>query len=64
LESWLRTRAGAPAYTERFVEHWVQRVIFYEAPLWVFALAYTLFGLLIVAGWWRFPPRRRSAATS
>jgi len=62
LESWLRTRAGAPAYAESFVEHWVQRLIFYEAPLWVFALVYTAFGLLVLAAWWRFPPGRRRAA--
>ena len=62
LESWLRTHAGTPAYTESFVDHWVQRLIFYEAPLRVFAIVYTVFGLLVLAAWWRFPPRRRRAS--
>jgi hypothetical protein len=58
LESWLRIQAGSPSYAESFIEHWVQRIIFYEAPFWVFTLAYTVFGLLVVAAWWYFPPQR------
>jgi len=58
LESWLRVQAGARAYDKSFIEHWVQRLIYYEAPLWLFALVYTLFAALVVLAWWRFPPRR------
>lgn len=59
LESWLRLQAGSPAYAGSFLEHWVQRIIFYEAPFWVFTLAYTVFGLLVLAAWWCFPPGHR-----
>lgn len=59
LEAWLRAQAGETAATRGFVEHWVQRLLFYEAPAWVFTTAYTLFGLLVVAAWWKFPPGRR-----
>lgn len=58
LESWLREQAGGAAYDRSFVEHWVQRVLFHEAPFWVFTVAYSVFGLLVLAAWWRFPPRR------
>lgn len=58
LESWLRVRAGSAGYGKSFIEHWVQWLVYYEAPPWVFALAYTLFALLVLACWWRFPPRR------
>ena len=34
LESWLREQAGEAAYAASFVEHWVQRVLYYEGPLW------------------------------
>ena len=57
LESWLRAQAGSPAYTHSFVEHWLQRLVFYEAPFWVFTLAYTVFGLLVLVAWRYFPPR-------
>src|SRR5690606_18047294 len=56
LESWLRVQAGQPSYTKSFIEHWLQRIIFYEAPFWVFTLAYTVFAVLVVAAWWYFPP--------
>ena len=59
LESWLRAQAGAAGYQKSFVEHWVQRLLYYSAPGWVFGAAYTLFGALVVAAWWYFPPRRR-----
>ncbi len=61
LETWLRAQAGSAGYSRSFVETWVQRVLFYDAPPWVFAASYTAFGLLVVAAWWRFPPRRRPA---
>ena len=60
LESWLREQAGEAAYAASFIEHWVQRLLYYEAPLWLFALVYTVFGLLVVAAWWYFPPRKLS----
>ena len=58
LESWLRAQAGQSGYAGSFIEHWLQRVIFFEAPLWAFALAYTVFAGLVVAAWWYFPPSR------
>ena len=60
LESWLRVQAGSPSYSKSFIEHWVQRILFYEAPFWVFALAYTVFASLVIAAWWYFPPRTAS----
>ena len=58
LESWLRVQAGAPGYEKSFIEHWLQAVLFYQAPTWAFVLAYTVFGALVVLAWWRYPPRR------
>lgn len=59
LESWLRVQAGAEGYRSSFIEHWLQRLIYFEAPLWSFTLAYTVFGLFVLLAWWRFPPRWR-----
>ena len=58
LESWLREQAGLPSYSESFIEHWVQGLLFYQAPFWVFALVYTVFGALVLLSWWFYPPRR------
>ncbi len=59
LEMWLRAQARASTYAGSFIEHWLHRVLFYEAPPWVFVLGYSLFGLLVVATWLYFPPVKR-----
>ena len=60
LEAWLRVRAGAPVYGgSGFIEHWLQRLLYYDAPPWVFTLGYTAFALLVLGAWWLYPPRRR-----
>jgi hypothetical protein len=59
LERWLRVQAGVQGHAQGFIEYWLQRLLYYTAPDWVFTLAYTLFGLLVVFTWWRFPPRWR-----
>ena len=59
LESWLRVQAGQAAYDASFVQHWLERVLYFNAPLWVFAIAYSLFAVLVAWAWWFYPPRRR-----
>lgn len=58
LEMWLRRQAGDVAYPGSFIAHWLQRLLYWDAPAWVFVLAYTLFGLAVLLAWWRWPPRR------
>lgn len=57
LEWWLREQAGARPQSASFIEHWVQTILFYDAPIWIFTAAYTVFGLLVVAVWCLFPPK-------
>jgi hypothetical protein len=59
LEIWLRTKAGAAIYSGGFVEYWLERLLYYDAPPWVFTLGYSVFGLLVAATWWYFPPGSR-----
>ena len=49
LEMWLRARTLESTYTGSFIEHWLQRLMYFDAPPWAFAVAYSLFGL-VVAG--------------
>ena len=58
LEMWLRSQAGAATYSGSFIEYWLGRVLFYQAPSWVFLLVYGVFGLLVLAAWWYFPVKR------
>lgn len=61
LEQWLRVRAGATVYEGEFIVHWMRTVMFFEAPPWVFAAAYTGYAALVVLAWWRVPPTRTPA---
>jgi hypothetical protein len=66
LEWWLRAKSGVNtglAYSDSFVGYWLHRLLFYSAPPWVFVLAYSVFGLLVIGAWFWFPPRanRRDA---
>lgn len=60
LETWLRQQAGSLIYKESFIQYWLQKILFYQAPLWVFAVAYTVFGLLVLTAWLKFPPMFKS----
>ena len=57
LETYLRHRAGQPAYQETFIAHWLHQIIFYEAPMWVFSAGYTVFGLIVAVTWIYIPPQ-------
>ena len=57
LEMWLRMKARDSTYSGSFIEHWVHRLMYFDAPPWVFATAYSLFGLAVLAAWWYFPPK-------
>lgn len=61
LTTWeqsLRQRAGEVHYSGSFIVHWLGELLYYEAPMWVFALCYTLFGALVLAAWYLVRPRR------
>jgi hypothetical protein len=57
IEMQLRARAGDAVYTETFVSHWLESILYYSAPGWVFAAGYSVFGALVVASWFWARPR-------
>jgi hypothetical protein len=59
LEMWLRLKAKAVIYEGSFIEHWLQALLFWQAPTWVFTAIYTAFALAVAAAWWYFPPKSR-----
>jgi polyferredoxin len=46
---------------ESFVGRWVQRLLYYQAPEWVFTVAYVLWTAATLLTLWLVPPRRRAA---
>jgi hypothetical protein len=62
LEMVLRSRAGDTTYGGSFIAHWLDALLYYQAPAWVFAVCYTVFGALVIAGWFWVRPRGREAS--
>ena len=58
LEMALRSSAGMATYPGAFISYWLETLLYYQAPVWVFALCYTVFGALVIASWFWVPPRR------
>ncbi len=52
----LRAEAGSAVYSGSFVQHWLQGLLYYSAPEWVFIVLYTVFGSLVLASWFLVRP--------
>ncbi len=76
LQSWLgiicpftvwemafREKAGDAVYSGSFIAHWLESLLYYRAPDWVFVIVYTVFGALVLASWFVVHPRQFSAAS-
>ena len=58
----LRSKAGEAAYQGSFITHWLNKLLYYQAPPWVFILCYTAFGGLVLYSWYLVRPRALSKA--
>jgi hypothetical protein len=57
IEMALRARAGDVVYGGTFISHWLQKLLYYEAPDWVFTACYTAFAILVAISWLWVKPR-------
>jgi hypothetical protein len=60
LTSWeneMRETTGEGVYPGTFVGYYLQKVIYYDFPIWVFAIVYTVFSALVLITWVIWPPR-------
>jgi energy-converting hydrogenase Eha subunit F len=53
----LRSKAGETIYEDSFITHWLNEILYYQAPSWVFVVCYTAFGGLVLASWFLVRPR-------
>ena len=58
IEMTLRSRAEDTVYPGSFVAYWLEALLYYRAPAWVFAVCYTLFGAVVAGSWFWVSPRR------
>ena len=60
LTTWemaLRSKAGDAVYSGSFIAHWLETLLYYQAPAWVFVVCYSAFGSLVVLSWFWARPR-------
>ncbi|HEY6131590.1 MAG TPA: DUF2784 domain-containing protein [Halioglobus sp.] len=57
VEMALRAKGGAAVYRGTFMSHWLQALLYYDAPDWVFQACYTAFALLVAVSWLWVRPR-------
>ncbi len=57
----LRLKSGGTSYEGSFMTYWLNELLYYQAPSWVFVVCYTAFGGLVLASWFWVRPRAFSA---
>ncbi|MDJ0792843.1 MAG: DUF2784 domain-containing protein [Woeseiaceae bacterium] len=60
LTTWemaLRRQVGDATYSGEFIAHWLEEILYYRAPPWVFIVCYTVFAALVVVSWFWVRPR-------
>ena len=68
LTTWemaLRERTHDYVYSGSFISHWLESLLYFQAPVWAFTVCYTIFAAIVVASWFWVRPRhftRHSAA--
>lgn len=58
IEIDLRSRAGETVYSGSFISYWLETILYYQAPPWLFVVVYTLFCAIVVVAWFWVRPRR------
>ncbi|MCU0599925.1 MAG: DUF2784 domain-containing protein [Desulfobacterales bacterium] len=54
----LREISGQDTYEGGFIAHWLQQILYYDAPQWVFVICYTMIGVVVIISWIVYRPRR------
>lgn len=60
LTTWemaLRQHTGEVVYRGSFIAHWLDALLYYRAPEWVFVVCYSAFGAMVALAWWWVRPR-------
>jgi hypothetical protein len=58
LTLWQDSLTGG-GHADPLIVRWVNSVIYWPLPIWVFTAAYLAVFVYVLALWWRVPPRRR-----
>jgi hypothetical protein len=54
-ENVLRAKGGQSGYSRDFIGYWIDSLIFYNAPPWMFTTIYLTFGAVVLLAFWLVP---------
>jgi Protein of Unknown function (DUF2784) len=57
LEGQLSAMSGEASQSRDFIGYWIDRLIYYDFPPWVFVVAYAMFGILVMIVFILAPPQ-------
>ena len=55
LTTWemaVRARANGATYGGAFISHWLDNLLYYQLPEWIFVVVYSAFGTLVLLTWY------------
>lgn len=56
LENSLRDRAGEASYPGSFLGYWMQQLLYYDLPFWMFTVLYSAFAAIVLICWFLIKP--------
>lgn len=59
----LRSRVDEAGYEGSFITHWLNELLYYQAPGWFFVVCYTALGGLVLSSWFLVRPRAFSGGS-
>jgi hypothetical protein len=57
IQSDLLKDAGKKRYTVPFIQTYIDRMIYYNFPIWAFSIIYVILFLYTIYVWFKFPPK-------
>ncbi|MCK4674720.1 MAG: DUF2784 domain-containing protein [Gammaproteobacteria bacterium] len=57
FEMALRSRTADTVYAGAFITHWLEKLLYFQLPPWVFVVCYTIFGVIVIVSWFWIRPR-------
>lgn len=59
LENYFLKASGVSGYERSFIGNLASKILFYDAPEWIFAIVYLALAIMVIFYFLRFPPKRQ-----
>ena len=59
LENYFLKASGTSGYERSFIGNLASKILFYDAPEWIFTVIYLALAIMVIFYFFRFPPKQR-----